>query len=92
MWTIAPFAHFACRYCHAYVHCLHERLVCATMSFRPLAPRTRHQRLCPHALRDVRRSATELNASCDEPSSKHVYMRACNPSRAEPEEVMESLR
>ena len=31
------------------VYCLHEYRVCATMFVRPLAPPSRHQRLCPHA-------------------------------------------
>ncbi len=38
MQTIAQRTHFACRYRHACVYCLHECLVCATMSFRPLTP------------------------------------------------------
>ena len=37
MRTIIPRTHFACRNWQACVHCLHERLVCATMSVRPPA-------------------------------------------------------
>ncbi len=38
MRTIAPRTNFACRYRHGCVYCLHECLVCATVSFWPLMP------------------------------------------------------
>ncbi len=50
MWTIAPRTNFACRYRHACVYCLHECLVCATMSFRPMAPPGASGRAHTHAL------------------------------------------
>ena len=40
MRTIVPYTRFACRYYHACVCCLHECLVCATMSVRPAAGAT----------------------------------------------------
>ncbi len=53
MRTIVPRTHFAYRYRRACVYCLHECLVCATMSFRPPMPPLvapgRRQRPCPHA-------------------------------------------
>ncbi len=50
MRTVAPRTHFACRYCHACVYYLHECLVCATMSFRPLTPPGASGRTRTHAL------------------------------------------
>ncbi len=50
MRTIAPRTNFACFYRLACVYCLHECLVCATMSFRPLTPPGASGRARTHAL------------------------------------------
>ncbi len=50
MRTFALRAHVACRYRHACVYCLHECLVCATMSFRQLTPPGASGRARMHAL------------------------------------------
>ncbi len=49
MRTIAQRTQSACRYRHACVYCLHECLVCATMSFRPLTPPGASGRTRTHA-------------------------------------------
>ncbi len=53
MRTIAPRTHFACRYRHACVYCLHGCLVCATISFQPLTPPGASGRARTHALQST---------------------------------------
>ncbi len=52
MRTIALRTHFVCHYRHACVciSVLHKRLVCATMSFRPMAPPAASGRARTYAL------------------------------------------
>ncbi len=45
--------YFACHYRHACVYCLHECLVCATMSFQPLTPPGASGHARTHALEGI---------------------------------------
>ena len=70
-----------CQQLHGMCH--HVRAMAVTRQTKC----TTHNR-SQETLGAFRCSATELNASCDERSSHHGSMRACNPFRTEPEDVI----